>query len=133
MATMDAMNQKGPLDPVELDDLDGQVPFLVGLSADDSVGLLTVATEEFEVDGAAAVFSTWRVEEDDPLRIGDIEIDESFYFQIGQVVLDARMTDERAQGCLRASFRARFFFGLSFCALTPAGSSRISSTPFARR
>ncbi|MEW8688994.1 MAG: hypothetical protein AB2556_24510, partial [Candidatus Thiodiazotropha sp.] len=49
-----------------------------------------------EVDGAAAVFSSWRVEEEDPLDIGDIEVADSSHARAGRLALDARITDERA-------------------------------------
>ena len=55
-------------------DLDDQVPPPVRLPADQWVEILIDAKDEFEDDGASAVFSTWRVEEDDPLDIGNIEI-----------------------------------------------------------
>ena len=44
------------------------------LPADQWVEILNDAKDEFEVDGASAVFYPWRVEEDDLLDIGDIEI-----------------------------------------------------------
>ena len=75
---------------------------------------MTVAKEEFEVDGAAAVCSTWRVEENDPLDIGDIEIDESFYFHAGRVVLDAHMTDERAARLLACLLEGAFLLRIKF-------------------
>ena len=77
-----------PLRPQRpFNDLDDQVPPTVRLPADQWVEILNDAKDEFEVDGASAVFSTWRVEEDDPLDIDDIEI---------EVGPDARMTDVRA-------------------------------------
>ena len=50
-------------------DLDSQVPYLVRLPADEWVEILNDAKDEFEVDGATAVFSTWRVEGEDPLTL----------------------------------------------------------------
>ncbi|MEW8587413.1 MAG: hypothetical protein AB2531_16740 [Candidatus Thiodiazotropha sp.] len=47
------------------------------LPADQWVEILKDAKDEFEVNGAAAVFSSWKVEEEDPLDIGDIEIADS--------------------------------------------------------
>ena len=57
----------------DLDD-QGPPPPPVRLPADQWVVILNDAKDECEVDGASAVFSPWRVEEDDPLDIGDIEI-----------------------------------------------------------
>ena len=51
------------------------------LPVDQWVELLTDGKNEFGADGAAAVFSTWRVEEE-----GDVD-------GAGQLDLDARMTD----------------------------------------
>ena len=42
-------------------DLDDQVPPSVRLPADQWVEILNDAKDEFEVDGASAVFSTWKV------------------------------------------------------------------------
>ncbi|MEW8688939.1 MAG: hypothetical protein AB2556_24230 [Candidatus Thiodiazotropha sp.] len=51
-------------------DLDDQVPPPVRLPADESwVEILNESKDQFEVDGAAAVFSTWRVEDEDPSAI----------------------------------------------------------------
>ena len=41
--------------------------------------ILNDAKDEFEVDGAAAVFSTWRAEREDPLDVGDLDITEGIY------------------------------------------------------
>jgi len=54
-------------------DLDDQVPAPVR-PAEGWVEILNNNKEEFEVDGAIAVFSAWRVEDEDPLDVGDIEI-----------------------------------------------------------
>lgn len=64
-------------------DLDQEVLHLIAWPNETWVELLNVAKDEFEVDDAIAVFSTWRVQGDG-----------------GNVVLDARMTDRR-QGCWR--------------------------------
>ena len=53
-------------------DLDDQVPLSVRLLADPWVEILDDPKYEFEVDGASAVFSTWRVEREGQLDIGDI-------------------------------------------------------------
>ena len=54
-------------DPVpegqQFTDLDDQVPPQVSLPADQWVEILNDVKDEFEVDGASAVFPTWRVEE----------------------------------------------------------------------
>ena len=53
-------------------DLDTQAPPPVRLPVDEQwVEILNDAKDEFELDGATAVFSTWRVETEDPLDIGD--------------------------------------------------------------
>jgi len=83
-------------------DLDDQVPPPVGLPADEWVEILTDAKDEFEVDGAAAVFSTWRVEVEDPLDIGDIEIADGMHTRAGRLALDARLIDARAALLLAA-------------------------------
>ena len=54
------------------------------LPADRWVEILDDARDEFEVDGASAVFSTWRVEEDDKLDIGDIEIADGMHARAGR-------------------------------------------------
>ena len=77
-------------------DLDDRVPNPVRLPAGSWVEILDDAKDEFEVDGAAAVFSTWRVEGEDPLDIGDIEIADGMRTRAGRLALDARMADERA-------------------------------------
>ena len=41
-------------------DLDDQIPLPVRLPADQWVEIINDAKDEFEVDGASAVFSTWR-------------------------------------------------------------------------
>ena len=50
-------------------DLDDRVPYLLELPADEWVELMSDAKEEF--DGAAVVFSTWRVEEEGEVADGD--------------------------------------------------------------
>ncbi len=42
------------------------------------------------------VFSTWRVEAEDPLDIGDIEIADSMHVRASRLALVARMLDKRA-------------------------------------
>ncbi|MEW8688035.1 MAG: hypothetical protein AB2556_19665, partial [Candidatus Thiodiazotropha sp.] len=85
--------------PGQFTDLDDKVPHLVRLPADQWVEILNDA-KEFEVDGAAAVFSSWKVEEEDPLDIVNIEVVDSIHARAGGLALDARMTDERAASLL---------------------------------
>ena len=60
------------------------------------VELLDDAKTQFEVDGAATVFSTFRVEAEDPLQIGDVDVAPGIEVRGGRMALDARMTDGRA-------------------------------------
>ena len=84
-------------------DLDDRVPHPVRLPAYETwVEILNDAKDEFEVDGAAAVFSTWRVEREDPLDIGHVEIVEGIHARAGRLALDARMADVRATQLLAA-------------------------------
>ena len=93
----------GPLRPQRpFTDLDDQVPPSVRLPADQWIEILNDAKDEFEVDGASAVFSTWRVEEDDPLDICDIEIADGMHARAGRLALNARMTNVRATQLLAA-------------------------------
>ena len=95
-------------------DLDDQVPPPVRLPADQRVEILNNAKDEFEVDGTAAVFSTWGrggcgVEEEDQLDIGAIEIADDMYAGAGRLALDARMTDERAARLLARLPEGKFW------------------------
>ena len=84
-------------------DLDDHVPHPVRLPADASwVEILNDAKDEFEVDGAAAVFSTWRVEGEDPLDIGVVEIADGMHARASRLALDARIADVRATQLLAA-------------------------------
>ncbi|GCB74384.1 hypothetical protein scyTo_0003474 [Scyliorhinus torazame] len=74
-------------------DLDDRVPPPVRLPADKWVEILNDAKDEFEVDGAAAVFPTWRVEAEDPLDVGDIEITDGMQARAGRLALDACTID----------------------------------------
>ena len=71
--------------------------------------MLDDAKDEFEVDGAAAVFSTWRIEREDPLDICNIEIVEGIHARAGRLALDSRMTDARAVQLLAALPRDTVF------------------------
>ena len=84
-------------------DLDDHVPHPVRLPAYKPwVEILNDAKDEFEVDGATAVFSTWRVEGEDPLDICDVEIADGMHARAGRLALDARMADVRATQLLAA-------------------------------
>ncbi|MEW8689367.1 MAG: hypothetical protein AB2556_26385 [Candidatus Thiodiazotropha sp.] len=75
--------------PGQFTDLDEQVPHPVRLPADQWVEILNDA-KDFKVNGAATVFYSWRVEEED---IGDIEVTGGIHVRAGRLALDARMTD----------------------------------------
>ncbi|MEW8689008.1 MAG: hypothetical protein AB2556_24580 [Candidatus Thiodiazotropha sp.] len=98
--------------PGQFTDLDGQVPHPVRLPADQWVEIHNDAKDEFEVDGAAAVFSSWRVEEEDPLDLGDIEVADGIHVRVGRLALDTRMTDERAARLLDSLPEGRFILKL---------------------
>ena len=105
-------------DPVpegqQFTNLDGQVPPSVSLPADHWFEILNDAKDEFEVDGASAVFSTWRVEKDDPLDIDDIEIADGMHARAGRLALNARMTDVRATQLFAALPEDNFILRLKF-------------------
>ena len=103
-----------PLRPQRPFDLDVRVPAPVQLPKDFWVEILTDAKDEFEVDGAAAVFSTWRVEEEDPLDIGEVEIADGIHARAGRLALDARMTDARAARLLAALPEEEFLLRIKF-------------------
>ena len=101
MVTMDAYIEEilAEMEPEQVEnflDLDIQAPPHVRLPDEKWVEMLNDAKDEFEVDGATVVFSTWRVEDDDPFDIGDIEVADGIQARAGRLALDARMTDERA-------------------------------------
>ena len=95
-------------------ELDDQVPLQVRLPADRWVEILNDAKDEFEIDGDSAVFSTWRMEEDDPLDIGDIEIADGMHARAGRLALNAGMTDVRATQLLAALPEGNFILRLKF-------------------
>ena len=95
-------------------DLDDQVPPSVRLPADQWVGILNDAKDEFEVDSASAVFCTWTMEEADPLDIGDIEVTDGMHARAGRLALNARMTDVRATQLLAALQEGNFILRLKF-------------------
>ena len=95
-------------------DLDDLVPPPVMLPADQWVEILNDAKDEFEVDGASAIFSTWRMEEDDPLEIGNIEIADGMHARAGRLALNARMNDVRATQLLAALPEGNFILRLKF-------------------
>jgi hypothetical protein len=94
--------------------LDAQVPAPVPLPTDPWVEILTDAKEEFEVDGAAAVFSTWRAEEEDPLDIGDVEIADGMHARAGRLALNTQMTDARAAQLLAVLPEGEFLLRIKF-------------------
>jgi len=70
-------------------DLDSQVPHPIRLpTAKPWVEIFNDAKNEFEVDGAAVVLSTWRVEAEDPLDVGDIKIADGMHARAGRLALD---------------------------------------------
>ena len=99
---------------MEVLNLDSQVPHLVRLPSDEGVEILNDAKDEFEIDGATAVFSTWRVEVEEPFDVGDIEIVDDMHARAGRMSLDARMTDERAARLLAALQECKFLRELKF-------------------
>jgi hypothetical protein len=99
----------------QLIDLDTQVPSPVQHPADEPwVEILNDAKDEFEVDGAAAVFSTRRVETEDPLNIGDVEIADGMHARAGRMVLDASMKDGRAARLLATLPEDKFILKIKF-------------------
>ena len=76
--------------------------------------ILKDAKDEFEVDGASAVFSIWRMEEDDILDIGDIEIADGMHARADRLALNARMTVVRASLLLAALPEGNFILRLKF-------------------
>ena len=96
-------------------DLDIQAPPPTRLPANEQwVEILNDAKNEFEFDGATAVFSTWRVEAEDPLDIGDIQIADGIEVRAGRMVLDARMTDERAAHLLQKLPEGEYMLKIKF-------------------
>ena len=82
-------------------DLDIIVPHPVAWPDEPWVDFVNIAKDEFEVDGAGAVFSTWRVQE--PELLGG-----------SKLVSDARMTDERAARLLGSIPEGEFNLRLKF-------------------
>ena len=78
------------------------------------VEILNDAKNEFEFDGATAVFSTWRVEAEDSLDIGDIHIADGIEVRAGRMALDARMTDARAAHLLQKLPDGEFILKIKF-------------------
>ncbi len=74
--------QKFETPSLEFIDLETQAPPPVQPPVELWVEILNDATDEFEVDGATAVLSTWRVEGEDPQHIGDLNIAVGFEKQI---------------------------------------------------
>ena len=95
-------------------DLDDQVPPPVRLPADQWVEILSDAKDEFDIDGVSAVFSTWRMEEDDPLDIGNIDIADGMHARAKRLALNALMTDVRVTQLLAALPEGNFILRLKF-------------------
>ena len=95
-------------------DLDDQAPAPVQPLEAQYVEILNEAKAEFEANSATVVFSTWRVEAEDPLDIGDVEIADGAYARAGRLALDAGMTDERAAQILEALPEGEFMLKLKF-------------------
>ena len=92
-----------PPPPSPFTDLDGRVPHPVRHPAYEPwAETLNNAKDEFEVDGGAAVFSTSRIEGEDPLDIGDVKIADGMHARADRLALDARMSDVRAIQLLAA-------------------------------
>ncbi|MEW8689365.1 MAG: hypothetical protein AB2556_26375 [Candidatus Thiodiazotropha sp.] len=100
--------------PGQFTDLDDQVAHPVMLPADQWVEILNDFKQEFEVDSTTAVFSSWRVGEEDPLDIGNIEFSDGIHARAGQLALDAGMTDERAARLLDSLPKGGFVLKLKF-------------------
>ena len=95
--------RRRPIPARPFTDLDDRIPHSVRLPAYEPwVEILNDAKDEFEVDGAAAVFSTWRVIGEGPLDIGYVEIADGMHARAGRLALDARMADVRATQILAA-------------------------------
>ena len=109
-------------------DQDNLVPHPLRLPTDECVEILNDAKVEFDVQGAAAVFSTWRVEEEDPLDISNNEIADGICMP--EPALNAHIQMRGWLGCLLASQRAISFWNSNSCRsmLKAIGCSKISST-----
>jgi len=81
-------------------DLDIKVKTDVNLPKEHWVDMIKEAKEEFELDGATSVYSTWRVEK------GDID---------GNLVeFDATMSDERASKLLQKLLTENYLLKIKF-------------------
>ena len=88
---------------------------LYRLPADEPwIELLNDAKDEFEVDGATAVFSTWRVETEDSLDIGDVEFTDGMHARAGRLALDAYVSDVRVAQLLTALPPGQFILRIKF-------------------
>ena len=93
----------------QLSDLDDHVPHPVRLLGNESwVVIFNSAKAEFEVDDAATVFFTLRVEGEVSLDIVDIEIADGMHARAGRLSLDSRIADARANQFL-AVLKGRFY------------------------
>ncbi|GFS16362.1 hypothetical protein ElyMa_001471000 [Elysia marginata] len=137
LAEMPAPRDHQFIDPAPRDhqfiDLDDQVPFPVQLPDNAPwVELINDAKDEFEVDGAAVVFSSWRVaivkegpltaddadEADDFLRMYDHITDEATAYVLDLFrdyhELDACITDERAARLLNGLPDGEYLIKIKF-------------------
>ena len=73
--------------------------------------ILNNAKSEFEVDGATASFSTWRIEVEDT---GNVEIADGIEARAGRLALDARMTDKRAAQLLKTIPEGEFILKIKY-------------------
>lgn len=83
-------------------DLDDQLPPSVSLPADQWVEVLKNAKVELEDDGAEPVFTTWRVEEEELLDVGNVKIADSMPESGERLALNASMTTRGRLGSQRA-------------------------------
>ncbi len=76
--------------------------------------MLNDAKDEFEVDGATAVFSTWRVEAEDPLDVSYVEIADGMHASAGRLALDASTTDGISARRIRTLPEGEFILKIKF-------------------
>lgn len=77
------------LERVNFVDCNDQASHPLRLPADQRVEILKEAKVDFEADGAASVFSTWWVEEEDPLDIGNVTVADGMHARAGRLALNA--------------------------------------------
>ena len=77
-------------------DLDKLVPPPVNAPKNLDRGLHQQPKEEFEVAGATHVFSTFHIDEDDPLQLVDLVLRRGHESRGGRLILNSQMDDKRA-------------------------------------